>query len=502
LLRTYTKKHNLNLGNVAANIVARMSSICLNIAAVPILIKYLGLEAYGVIGFYNVVIALAALLEIGLPLAINRAVAQFSASKEDGIKISKIIKSFEIIIGLVATIIALSWMLCSTYISGSWLTSETNNSLNIESAVFLIGILVGFRFPIGLYTSVLGGMQKQVVMNLIIIVFSWSRICIPLLSVVIFDLSLVEFFQLQILVSIIELVTVRHVAWNSNSKFNSNAPFCLTSLIGEGKLAINIGFMSTISIMIGQLDRVMVSGWLDLETFGIYTVAAMFGLVLTTLGYPFSATVFPQFSQAFKNSNNEKIKNLFHSYMSMLTPCLYAVCIPLLLFTEDILDIYLVSEVIPGSMIQLTQLFLLSGMISGKLCLPYSIIIASGNLNPLIRYNLVSILIYPVVLYFLITKYGAIGAVLAYAVYQCVTYFSIIMICLKLLDIGSIYLILTRYFLVPITLCFAIIACINVVFNQITLPIVVELVLHAFLIFVSLIVVMFFNLSKTISNKA
>lgn len=502
MFRNIIRKNNLNLGNVAANVVARMSSICLNIAAVPLLVKYLGFEAYGVIGFYNVVIAIVALLEVGLPLAINRAVAQFSSSDDDGVEISKVIKSFEFILGSMAILIALAWMLCSQFISESWLVSETNNSLDIVGAVFLIGILVGFRFPIGLYTSVLGGLQKQVIMNLLIIIFSWLRICIPLLAVVILNFSLVEFLELQIWVSAAELIIFRYVAWSSHCKFDKKSSFSIALVVREGKLAISIGAMAAIAIIIGQLDKIMVSGLIELEMFGLYSIAAMFGLVLTTLGYPFSSAVFPQFSQALQNSDNEKVKQLFHSYMSIFIPCLFSVSAPLLIFTSDILNIYLLGAAVSDSQVKLIQLFVIGGVFAGILCLPNSLIIASGNLNALIRYNLGTILIYPVILYSLIAQFGAVGAALSFVVYQGVSCFAIILISNSLSRISKLYLIFARYLLLPTLVCFCVTVVIRFIFSRVELFIVAEIALHVIVIFATLIAVMFVNSSKDVLTKA
>ena len=502
MFRNIIRKNNLNLGNVAANIVARMSSICLNIAAVPLLVEYLGFEAYGVIGFYNVVIAVVALLEVGLPLAINRAVAQFSSSDDDGVEISKVIKSFEFILGSMAILIALAWMLCSQFISESWLVSETNNSLDIVGAVFLIGILVGFRFPIGLYTSVLGGLQKQVIMNLLIIIFSWLRICIPLLAVAMLDFSLVEFLELQIWVSAAELIIFRNVAWSSHCKFDRKASFSIALVVREGKLAISIGAMAAIAVIIGQLDKIMVSGLIELEMFGFYTIAAMFGLALITLGYPFSSAVFPQFSQAFQNSDNEKIRQLFHSYMSIFIPCLFALSAPLLMYTSDILNLYLLGETVTDTQVKLTQLFVTGGVFAGILSLPNSLIIASGNLNALIRYNLGTLLTYPVILYWLIAQFGAVGAALSFSVYQGVSCFAIILISNRLSRISKLYLIFGRYFLLPTLVCFCVTVFISSIFSRVEFSIVVEIALYVILIFTILIAVMFVNRSKDVLTKA
>ncbi len=454
LVKTLLRKPDLNLANIASNVTARLSGIVLSLAAVPLLIKHLGFEAYGIIGFYNVVIGLTALLEMGLPLAINRAVARFSNTSEDGSDISRLIRSFEIILGSGSFLLMLLWALSTSLIAQYWLSSDEGSSLDIVGPLLAIGVLVSVRFPIGLYTSVLGGLQRQVIMNVLIILFSWLRICIPVFAIVFLSADLLLFFKIQIAVSVVELFMIRYVAWGSNPKFDRKASFSLDIVFREGRLAVNIGFMALIAIVIGQLDKILASGMLSLELFGLYSIAAMFGLVLMTAGYPFSSAVFPQFSAAFETLDYIRIKKLFGSYMSVFTVCLFALTAPLLMHTAEILKIYLQLDSISSDLVTTTQLFIIGGGFAGLLCIPNSIIIASGRLVSLNRFYAISILLYPGLLYFLIDTLNVVGAALSFAVYQATVFFAVLLISNKLAKFEKFISNIFIYLVLPVVMSF------------------------------------------------
>ena len=172
------------------------------------------------------------------------------------------------------------------------------------------------------------------------------------------------------------------------------------------------------------------------------------------------------------------------------------------MYTSDILNLYLLGETVTDSQVKLTQLFVTGGVFAGILSLPNSLIIASGNLNALIRYNLGTLLTYPVILYWLIAQFGAVGAALSFSVYQGVSCFAIILISNRLSRISKLYLIFGRYFLLPTLVCFCVTVFISSIFSRVEFSIVVEIALYVILIFTILIAVMFVNRSKDVLTKA
>ncbi len=53
----------------------------MSLAFVPVYIKLLGIEAYGLIGFFLTLVAILSLLDLGLGTTLNRRLAQLSIEK-------------------------------------------------------------------------------------------------------------------------------------------------------------------------------------------------------------------------------------------------------------------------------------------------------------------------------------------------------------------------------------------------------------------------------------
>ena len=70
--------------NIAANYVSQIYLIVISIAILPIYMKYMGAEAYGLVGFFAMLQGLFALLDFGLTPTISRQTAQYNAGAVAG----------------------------------------------------------------------------------------------------------------------------------------------------------------------------------------------------------------------------------------------------------------------------------------------------------------------------------------------------------------------------------------------------------------------------------
>lgn len=68
--------------NLIAGLANSAWSALIGLAVVPFYLEYLGIEAYGLIGFYATTQALLQLLDMGMAPTINREVARCSAGGE------------------------------------------------------------------------------------------------------------------------------------------------------------------------------------------------------------------------------------------------------------------------------------------------------------------------------------------------------------------------------------------------------------------------------------
>ena len=58
--------------NIAANFLGRAWTAALAVICVPLYVKFLGIEAYGLLGFFSSALLLLSILDFGLGTTLNR----------------------------------------------------------------------------------------------------------------------------------------------------------------------------------------------------------------------------------------------------------------------------------------------------------------------------------------------------------------------------------------------------------------------------------------------
>ena len=71
--------------NVLANYVGQGWSALMGLAFVPLYIRYLGIEAYGLIGVFAVLQACLSLLDMGMTPTLNREMARFTVESHSAV---------------------------------------------------------------------------------------------------------------------------------------------------------------------------------------------------------------------------------------------------------------------------------------------------------------------------------------------------------------------------------------------------------------------------------
>ena len=102
--------------NLLVGLANSIWSALIALAVVPLYLKYLGIEAYGVIGFFATAQAILSLLDFGLAPAINREVARSSVTG-DMKEARNLLHTLAVIYWAVGVFIALAGVILSAVVA-------------------------------------------------------------------------------------------------------------------------------------------------------------------------------------------------------------------------------------------------------------------------------------------------------------------------------------------------------------------------------------------------
>ncbi len=132
--------------NIAANYVGQGVASLLSLALVPVYIRYLGIEAYSLVGLFAVIQAWMALLDAGMAPTLGREMARFTAGTVTVQAIRDLLRSIETLYLGMAALVALSLTWAADFLARHWLNIDRLPVEVVIGALSMLGVVVAQRF--------------------------------------------------------------------------------------------------------------------------------------------------------------------------------------------------------------------------------------------------------------------------------------------------------------------------------------------------------------------
>lgn len=399
--------------NLLAGLANSIWSALIGFAVVPFYLKYLGIEAYGLIGFFMTLQVMFQLLDMGLAPTMNREVARSSASG-DVRQVADLLHTLAVVYWSVAVAIAATVALGSGYLALGWLQSRTLPIETIENALLLMGVVIAVRWPIALYQSALIGAQRITLYSAV----NMSMVGLGALGGVsvlaLVSNTLEAFFAWQACIGMVHVLLMRYVAWRVVGRPAEGCRFSLESLRRIWRFALGMTAIGLTGLLFSQLDKVILSRMLDLDDFGRYTLAVLVVSSLYILITPVFNIVFPRFSGWVASGQEGRLRANYHQGSRVLASVLFPAATLLCVFAQDLVWIWTGNIEVAVGAAPVIGLLAYGSALHGVMHFPYALQLAFATTK-------LSLLIYAVLIVVMLPLFvvlpmarGAVGGGLAW----------------------------------------------------------------------------------------
>lgn len=400
--------------NLLAGLANSVWSALLGLAVVPFYLKYLGIEAYGLIGFFVTTQAVLGLLDMGLAPTINREVARCSASEKLH-EAGKLLHTLAVVYWIMAGAIALLIIALAPFIAKYWLQSKQLSAQTILHAVMLMGLVVACRWPIGLYQGALIGAQRLALSSGISMTMATIG-NLGAVAVLAFVSPTIEaFFIWQACVGFIYAAAMRWGAWRVIGR-TTGVRFDINELKNIWRFSVGMSGVAVSAIILMQLDKILLSKILSLEDFGRYALAGVVASGLYILLTPTFNVIYPRLSALVATADTEKLIDLYRSGTRLFLAALFPVATATALFAEEILTLWTGNAALASSTAPIVSLFLIGTALNGVMHFPYALQLANGMTRLPLTINAILVVIMIPTTTLLALKYGAVGGAAAWAI--------------------------------------------------------------------------------------
>lgn len=396
--------------NIIANYLGQFWTVLIGIALIPLYINYLGLSSFGLIGLFTLISTILGLLDQGLKSTLSREMARFTGGENTTQYVRELLRSIEVVIFFIATLIIILIHSFSDLIALSWIESSELSTETISSSVSVMGFVVGLRLIQYIYSSCISGLQKQVLLNGVLIFVETLRGFGAIIVLAFISPTISAFFIWQAVVTffgvIILCISTYKILPECKKKISYSSE-AIKSVWGYSKGVLGITFLA---LILTQADKILLINLLTLSEYGLYTFAAIVANIIFFSISPITNAFFPKFSEQVVLNNKDSINESYHLSAQLVSVFAGSIALVLATFSNEFLIAWTQDNELTNQASKLLTLLVLGNLLNGLMWVPYQMQLAHGWTSLSIKVNASAlILIIPSLLYF-VPLYGVTAA--------------------------------------------------------------------------------------------
>lgn len=408
--------------NIIFNYLGRAYSVGATYLFIPFYVSILGVEAYGIIAFYSVVVTFVAIADAGLSVAFAREIARGA----DRTRLVNLLSTIEVLLGSTTVALACTFFLSADWIAKYWLNQgEKVSAQDVVMCLRLMALSVPAQLLISLYSAGLFGSQRQHVGNLMQAAYTTARSGLVIL-VLMQAPSVVTFFAWHLLATLVfavlfraSLLRVLGARWLACGRF---VPAELRSVLAfaGGMLAISV-----VSLVNTQLDKVMVSKLFSIEQFGLYALAAMLAQLPVAVSTPVAMAFSPAMTALVAKGKTAEYERMYERFSALIALLGSLSAFGLAFFAGDVFAVWLAGQAVSGATLEVAMVMVLGGLFLCLQLTPYYLSLANGDNRSIAALAAATLVLSMPLTYLGATKFGLLGAATPWLLLNCINFFTL-----------------------------------------------------------------------------
>lgn len=409
--------------NTVANYVGTACQAILGFLFIPLYIKYLGIESYGLIGFSVSLNALLRLTDLGLSSTLSRKFARYSTLSESATRMRTLLKTLQIVYWGISLLVGCLIFVIAPLIVKYWIDAGSLGTATIQKAVVLIGLTAALQGPRSLYNGGIFGLQRHVLGNCINITFAILRSGGVVLALALLSPTIITFFLYQLGVALIGALGVGIILWGLLPHINTHSRFQLSQLKSVWRFAAGMSIASVLWLILSQLDKIILIKMLPLRMFGYYAVGSAVAAGTCYLSGPLFTTFLPRYTQLYALGDDRPLRETYRITCRLNALIIIPTVTLLALFSYEALLIWTRNPVIAKHAHLILSLLVIGYGLNQIASLPYALQVASGWVRLGVYTNVAAVIVIVPTLVIATRFYGGVGAAVVWIALNCIYVF-------------------------------------------------------------------------------
>jgi len=364
--------------NIIANFAGKGWNSVIAIIFIPLYIRFMGIESYGVIGLYGILSTVLLVMNLGISATLSRRIAILSGQKDSAQKQGDLLKTLETVYAVILVVLSFFVIILAPVIARSWVRSQQLPVETIKTTVQIIAIVISLNFLSSFYQGGLRGLQRQILLNSILVASNTFRSVGVILVLWLISPTIQAFFLWQLIIGMAETLILRIVLHFSLPKSYMPARFQKKIIQDEWRFGIGMTGNALTSIVLTQIDKIVLSKILPLDLFGYYVLACNVANFLLQANYSVTQAVRPRLAQLIGADNHSSCGELYHYACQIVSVITVPVAVIIALFSHELMLLWTRDSVQSLNTFKLVSILICGSVCSAFTLMPYALQVSYG----------------------------------------------------------------------------------------------------------------------------
>jgi O-antigen/teichoic acid export membrane protein len=410
--------------NILANLSSNIWLVFLSIVLTPLYVWFLGIESYGLIGFYLSWVSILGILDAGVSSTATREMAWHAARPEGKEKIPSLLLSLEVVYWSIILVLGVGILLGAWFLGAEWFQVKELSPEVIRQVLILMAISLVVQVPSGLYVAGMMGLQRQVECSGLLGLFGTLRGLGAVLVLWLINPDIRAFFVWQILASALQTGMIRWSLWKLVSKDGHHPRFSLQILKSLKGFAGGMILITTLGVLISQADKIILSRLVSLEDFGYYMLAWTVASGFSRISGPLTQAFYPRFTELVSKGDFNSLSNQFRIISQLMSVLILPPCALIVFLSNPIIFVWTGNQVVADGVTPILVVLAIGTVLSVSSHPAACILYSKKDLKPVIIINMLCFLALLPLLIVTVINFGVMGGAYIWGLYGLILYIS------------------------------------------------------------------------------
>jgi len=399
--------------NAIFNVVGFLYPAVLAIVTTPVVLHYIGTDAYGIYALALATVSILGVLEFGAGLALMKYMPEHIARRETQAAV-ELMRAGLAFYGLLGMVGALASIVIGVFFVQSLFSVSTELASSARLAFILGGVAFALTVLMHVFGSVLGSLQRFDITTKISIAATTGATAVSVVLLVL-GLGLTGVMVGVVLRPALGLVLYARAARASlpGLRFTPKWNAALVRRLFSLSAYFFIGHVS--GVVLFQFDKYFLGALSGVALVTFYVVPGALAQRLHAAAASINSVALPTASELFSRGDLRRVHALYRRATWLTGLFLVSVGTPAIVFGSNILK-HWVGSAFEEKSTEALQILIVTYFVLGLSATSYWITMAAGRPRSAVLFNIASASINVGAIFLLVPSYGIVGAALAYLI--------------------------------------------------------------------------------------